>query len=172
MLVEQFKISIIGNPGVGKTQILKTLCGKTISEEYGQNIASKELYLGKKKVQVTLWDLPAQQRFESVRKVYYNGSNTIIIVFDLTRRTTFTELHKWVKEVADSLKYIPYIVFLGTKKNMVDFHEISEEEIQAISKKFDIDYFLVSANDADELEKMFITHLTRYTKLINEKKEE
>ncbi len=155
--MQYIKLCIVGEAGVGKTQLLKTLVGssETIKqEEYGQNITSKEMVIDNTPYNITLWDLPAQQRFASIRKNYYLGCNAIIVVFDLTRRSSFTSLHKWIKEVAEALNYIPMIVFFGSKKDLDDYHEISEEEIASIAKKFDIDYYLLSLKSNEELEEI------------------
>ncbi|MHA1303490.1 MAG: Rab family GTPase [Candidatus Heimdallarchaeaceae archaeon] len=152
--MENIKLCIIGEAGTGKTQLLRTLCSeqKITQEEYGQNIAHKELEIENEKYSVTLWDLPAQQRFSHIRKPYYIGSNAVIVVFDLTRRSSFIELHRWVKEVAEALNYIPPIVFFGSKNDLEDYHEIKEEEIASIANKFDIDYYLLSLKSSKEIE--------------------
>ncbi len=151
--MEQLKLSIIGDAGTGKTQFLRTISGEQIkTEEYGQNIASEDYEINGELYRLTFWDLPAQQRFETVRRTFYNGSNAVLVLFDLTRRSSFIELHKWVKEVASTLHYIPVIALIGAKNDLADYHEIGEDEVEAIAKKFALDYYLLSALSKEEID--------------------
>lgn len=156
--METFKLSLIGDSAVGKTEILRSFSGDTRKDkEFGHNIASRELQLSDGRVvSIILWDLPGQKRFEAVRRTYYQGSDAVIIVFDMTRRTTFTSLYKWVREVAESLNYIPKIVLIGTKKDLTEYHEIERDEIVKIASnpKFNFPFYLINAKDQAEVEKV------------------
>ena len=74
----------------------------------------------------------------------------------MTRRTTFTSLHKWVKEVAESLQYIPKIALIGTKKDLTEYQEIDREEIAQIASnpKFNFPFYLINATNPTEVEKI------------------
>lgn len=154
--MQNLKFVFVGDAGTGKTRILETLCDTITTEEYGQNIASITLQVDLEEYKITLWDLPAQQRFQTLRKTFYQGASVIFIVFDLTRRSTFTGLAKWVREVADTLHYIPHLILFGTKLDMQDYHEISSEEIKNIAEKFDINYQIVSAINEESLKTAFV----------------
>ncbi|MHA1687523.1 MAG: Rab family GTPase [Candidatus Heimdallarchaeaceae archaeon] len=156
--METFKLALIGDSAVGKTEIIRSFSGDTRKDkEFGHNIASRDLELSDgRTVSVVLWDLPGQKRFEAVRRTFYQGSDAILIVFDMTRRTTFTSLHKWVKEVAESLQYIPKIALIGTKKDLTEYQEIDREEIAQIASnpKFNFPFYLINATNPTEVEKI------------------
>jgi len=155
--VAQIKLALVGDSATGKTQLLVTFSGSNGNwqeSEFGHNILSKEVEVEEMSISLVLWDLPGQSRFKTLRNSFYKGSDLIGIVFDLTRRSTFTTIHKWVKEVAESLNFIPPIVLIGTKRDLAEYHEVNVDEIEQISKRFNLKYFLVNATDSNEVEAM------------------
>ncbi|MHA1115994.1 MAG: GTP-binding protein [Candidatus Heimdallarchaeum aukensis] len=166
--MHNLKICIVGEAGVGKTELLRTLTTEVRKEEYGQNIATYSIEIKGEKYNLTLWDLPAQQRFTEIRKSYYVGSNVIFVVFDLTRRSSFIDVHKWIKEVAEALKFIPNIIFIGSKKDLEAYHEISEEEVASIANKFNIEYYFLSLKSKTEIEQVLEKIISNFEKDKNE----
>ena len=50
------------------------------------------------KVTLTIWDTAGQERFQSLGKAFYRGSDSCILVYDVTDRNSFDELKKWKDE--------------------------------------------------------------------------
>ncbi len=53
-------------------------------------------------VKAQIWDTAGQERFRAITHSYYKGASGALIVFDLTRRNTFTNIEKWIKELRDN----------------------------------------------------------------------
>lgn len=98
-----FKILLIGNSGVGKSSLLlRFTAGKfdDMGPTIGVDFKVKMLSLQGKRLKLTIWDTAGQERFRTLTSSYYRGAQGIILVYDVTRRATFTDLSDvWLKEV-------------------------------------------------------------------------
>lgn len=80
------KVSIIGFGGVGKTSLMKLICGKDINLEYIPTItADIASYEGlDEKRSVVFWDFAGQLQFTSLWKSLLAGTKIILLVTDST----------------------------------------------------------------------------------------
>ncbi len=49
-------------------------------------------YDQEKKIRFFIWDIGGQDRFKSLRRNFYDGPNGALLVFDLSRVQTFSEM--------------------------------------------------------------------------------
>jgi small GTP-binding protein len=57
------------------------------------------LVLDGKIVKLQLWDTAGQERFRTIASSYYRGAHGIIIVYDVTDKTSFENVKQWMTEV-------------------------------------------------------------------------
>ncbi|KAL7264994.1 hypothetical protein ACSBR1_002860 [Camellia fascicularis] len=97
------KILIIGDSGVGKTSLVLSFTSKYTeysAPTIGVDFKIKYLTVGGKKLKLTIWDTAGQERFRTLITSYYRSAQGILLVYDVTRRETFTNLSDvWTKEV-------------------------------------------------------------------------
>uniref|UniRef100_A0A665U1A4 Ras-related protein Rab n=1 Tax=Echeneis naucrates TaxID=173247 RepID=A0A665U1A4_ECHNA len=100
-----YKVLVIGELGVGKTSIIRRYVHQTYSSNYratiGVDFALKVLNWDSETVRLQLWDIAGQERFGNMTRVYYREAMGALIVFDVTRPSTFEAIVKW-KEDLDS----------------------------------------------------------------------
>ncbi|TFG32623.1 GTP-binding protein, partial [Candidatus Thorarchaeota archaeon] len=105
------KVVMIGAGGSGKTALVNRFLTHKFSEEYivtiGSQFAVKTVSVDAANgrnvvVKLLVWDLAGQQRFDFIRGSYYRGSKGALLVFDTTRKSTWIELPKWIKETEDA----------------------------------------------------------------------
>ncbi|XP_048345138.1 ras-related protein Rab-32 [Sphaerodactylus townsendi] len=106
-----FKILVIGELGVGKTSIIKRYVHQLFSQHYratiGVDFALKVLHWDSKTlVRLQLWDIAGQERFGNMTRVYYKEAVGALVVFDVTRGSTFDAVSKW-KHDLDSKVLLP-----------------------------------------------------------------
>jgi small GTP-binding protein len=51
-----------------------------------------------------LWDIAGQERFSAMTRVYYKQAAACIIVFDVTKRSSFAEVFKWKADLDDKVR--------------------------------------------------------------------
>ncbi|MHA1976298.1 MAG: Rab family GTPase [Candidatus Hodarchaeales archaeon] len=168
------KICLLGDGAVGKTALRERYLGKQFSSGYvmtiGADFAVKKTHInteeGKKSVKFQIWDLAGQPRFNSVRELYYKGSHGGLLVFDITRRDSFTNLTSWIEELyRNSGRGIMPITLLGNKVDLRNEVEdpVTPEEAQAYIEeikgeyeiKFDVPYLETSAKTGENVDESF-----------------
>lgn len=98
-----FKLLLIGDSGVGKSALLLSFTSETFEElnpTIGVDFKTKYVNHGGKNLKLAIWDTAGQERFRTLTSSYYRGAQGIIMVYDVTRRETFTNLSEiWAKEI-------------------------------------------------------------------------
>ena len=102
----QCKVVLIGESGVGKTSIINRYISNTFSNVLtatpGASFTSKTLFLKdyNQSIKFEIWDTAGQVKYRALAKVFYKTAAVCILVYDITRKTSFEELKNyWVNEV-------------------------------------------------------------------------
>ncbi|XP_029029245.1 ras-related protein Rab-38b [Betta splendens] len=102
-----YKVLVIGDLGVGKTSIIRRYVHQTYSSNYratiGVDFALKVLNWDSETVRLQLWDIAGQERFGNMTRVYYREAMGALIVFDVTRPSTFEAVLKWKQDLDSKL---------------------------------------------------------------------
>jgi len=159
-----YKICVVGNGGVGKTSMVLRYCENTFKESYlmtiGSNFSTKTVELvdyPQLQVKLQLWDLAGQKHFSFVRPPFYRGASGIIYVFDLTRRSSFSDLLEWREEVEKVIMHKPCIV-VGNKLDLAKIgqREVAEQDGEAVKGEMHaMKYFETSAKEGDSVNDIF-----------------
>ena len=105
------KISLIGETAVGKTSIInkyiKNYFNDAQTSTTGAQFSTRLISLCEEKISLRLeiWDTAGQERYRSLAKVIYKNASVIILVYDITNRSSFEELKNfWIDEVKNNTK--------------------------------------------------------------------
>ena len=155
----RIKIIIIGEPGVGKTSLVKKFISGHFSQDYrasiGTNLYVKEFRLDSAHiVTIQIWDIAGQEKWIKMRHLYYRGAHGALIVGDYTRDNTFKQLREfWIQDLNKYCKNIPKILVV----NKVDLDRIiSDNEIDILAKEIDVKTTIsTSAKNGHNVEKIF-----------------
>jgi len=151
-----YKICIVGDGGVGKTTILhQYVDGKFIEDTQltiGTNIFLKNITLKEFDINIKLqiWDLGGQAFFAAIRRNFYGGARGIIYTFDLTRKSSFTNLTEWRNEINEGLEEEFSSVLIGNKFDLINEEDrlINLEDVLLIKKELSVsEYFETSAKN-------------------------
>jgi small GTP-binding protein len=141
----QFKIIIVGDPNVGKTSLILRYTNNAFRRNYvptlGVMVSDKIFKIEDSVVQLTIWDIGGQQKFQTMRNQFYRGSDAVFLVFDLTRPETFKNIPKWFSDVVNQLKdrseeLTGFII--GNKKDLADQRKITAEMVDKIAEKLEL----------------------------------
>ncbi|MHA1380212.1 MAG: Rab family GTPase [Candidatus Helarchaeota archaeon] len=113
-----FKLIMVGSGGVGKTSLIKKYVENTFSESYketiGVNILIKDLQIDNKRVQLLCWDVAGQEKFGRVRQMYYRGASAAMVVFDLTKPSSYLAVPDFVQDFRNIQGDVP-LILIGNK---------------------------------------------------------
>lgn len=154
-----YKIVLIGDWGVGKTNILSQytrgefILGSTGT--IGVQFSSKTLTINNEVVKVQVWDTAGQDKYRAITSNYYRGAHGALLVYDITRLDTFKRLDVWLKELREYVKHECVIVLVGNKSDLTELAEVKTEEALAYAKSLGIAFFETSALSASNIEQAF-----------------
>ena len=144
-----YKVTLVGDSGVGKTCLLsmyvKGMCEQSIPTIAIEFCTKEiELYDGTK-IKVQLWDTAGQERFKSLAMTYYRKAYGILLLFDVTKRSSFLACKNYLEEVRINSDKKCVIYLVGNKIDLVNNREISTKEAENFAKKENIKYIETSA---------------------------
>ena len=166
-----FKIILIGDTSVGKTNILSRYINdkflETSKSTVGVELATKVEHYNNKKIKIQIWDTAGQERYKSITTSYYKGAKGAFIVYDITKKESFKNVDKWIKDLKEFGDEDVTILIIGNKCDLEDEREVSIEEVKKKAELFDIGYCETSALKAKNIDYAFQTLI----KLVAEKME-
>ena len=98
-----FKIVIIGDSAVGKSNLLSRYARNEFNlhskATIGVEFQTQVMDIDGKEVKAQIWDTAGQERFRAVTSAYYRGAVGALIVYDISRRSTFDSVGRWLDEL-------------------------------------------------------------------------
>lgn len=116
----------------------------TIGVEFG----AKTIQINNNTIKIQIWDTAGQEAFQAITRTYYKGAVGALLVYDITRRETFTHLSKWLDEVKSNSSKSIKIILIGNKKDLEDKRQVSYEEGDAFAKLHGLMFLETSAKTA------------------------
>lgn len=157
----KFKIIIVGDPGVGKTSLILRFTNNAFRRTYiptlGVHVSDKVFQVENSNVQLILWDIAGQQKFETMRQQFYLGSDGILLVFDLTNPQSFSSLSNWYQDVKKQLKNRPDLIgfIIGNKSDLSKERIIQPENADQLAGNLNLGYLETSALTGANIEACF-----------------
>ena len=71
------------------------------------------------KVKLQIWDTAGQERFRSVTHAYYRDAHALLLLYDVTNKTSFDNIRAWLGEIRDYAQEDVVIMLLGNNKQFV-----------------------------------------------------
>ena len=149
------KVVIIGEPGTGKTSFLHRLCDNEFKDDYictvGVDFNVKIIKKDNNILRIQLWDTAGQEKFQVMTKNYYKGAKGCIIIYDISRRSSFEKVPFWIKEFKEMNPESNYIIFLaGNKKDLTNDRKVSYEEGRVYAKQSGVLFSEISVKESKE----------------------
>ena len=150
MEIFEFKLILVGDPGVGKTSILTKFVTNEFQSVYSSTIGVefklKDIYINNNNcARLKIWDTCGQEKFRAITRQYFKNSNGVFIVFDLTNKDTIKRLNVWMKDINDNVGNDYFVFLIGNKVDIKDRDISISEEAKQFANSKKINYYEVSA---------------------------
>ena len=155
-----FKIVLIGDSGVGKSQIFSRYTSDSFIDDskatIGVEMATKSVKKDGKIIKSQIWDTAGQERFRAVTNAYYRGAAGACVVFDITSRKSFENVNMCLQEIKESAAENELVIMLvGNKSDLQDCREVTQEQAADYASKKQIAYIETSAKDGNNIDLAF-----------------
>ena len=153
------KVIIIGDSGVGKTNIMSKFLKNKFMEEskatVGVEFGSKLFDLNGHKIRAQIWDTAGQEKYKSITGAYFKGSKGALVVYDITQKSTYESLEKWVNDLKSAGDPKITIILIGNKSDLEENRQVSKEQGEEKAKSFGCAFLETSALSGDNIDKAF-----------------
>ena len=154
-----YKIIIIGDTGVGKSNILSRYLKDEFREDskstVGVELGTKFLKIKDMGAKLQIWDTAGQERYKSITSSYYKGSHGCFIVYDITNEKTFENVDNWFKQAQKEASKEVSIILVGNKCDLENERKISKEKGEEKAKNFNCPFFETSALSKIKIDDIF-----------------
>lgn len=146
-----YKVIVLGDPAVGKTELLEKYACNKFDERYLPTVGVRilkeviELKAVGAIVNLMFWDIAGQPQFYMLHRPYFNGADGMLLVFDLTRSSTFSNINNWYNSaVKYGVSGIPKLL-IGNKAHLRGERKIILPMAEHLAEKLNIsDYYETS----------------------------
>ncbi|XP_019172255.1 PREDICTED: ras-related protein Rab11D [Ipomoea nil] len=168
-----FKVVLIGDSAVGKSQILARFARNEFSLDskatIGVEFQTRTMLIQHKSVKAQIWDTAGQERYRAVTSAYYRGAVGAMLVYDITKRQTFDHIPRWLEELRAHADKNIVIMLIGNKTDLEDRRDVPTEDAKEFAQKEGLFFLETSAMEAKNVEEAFTTVLTEIFNIVNRK---
>jgi small GTP-binding protein len=169
-----YKIILVGDTGVGKTQVMLRYLGDDFDQHQmttiGVDLKSSMIKLPHEGeiVKLNIWDTAGQERYRCLTKAYFRDSDGVFIIYSITNRESFANVRIWLKEVYKSFTDEKPVIFLiGNKNDLENNRRVYIDDVNKLVDEHKINcYIEVSAKSKQNITEMF----TQMAEMIYNKK--
>jgi small GTP-binding protein len=155
------KLALLGDPAVGKTSLINRYTEVGFKDNYqptlGVNIVMKKLKIEEFEVQLAIWDIAGQDKYDLTRKMFFEGCTGSLLVYDITRSSTFDRIQsKWLEDFKNFARSDGIYILIGNKSDLRNKDAVSIERGQKLAEQIQAsDFIETSAKLGDNVEATF-----------------
>jgi len=168
-----FKVVLIGDSGVGKSNLLTRFTRNEFNLEskstIGVEFATKTLKIEDKIVKAQIWDTAGQERYRAITSAYYRGAVGALLVYDISKHTSFENIERWLKELNDHAEPNIIMMLIGNKSDLRHLRAVSTEEATAFAETRNLTFIETSALETTGVNEAFERILTDIYETISRK---
>ncbi|KAF8638891.1 hypothetical protein AX17_001943 [Amanita inopinata Kibby_2008] len=184
-----FKVVLIGDSGVGKSNLLSRFTRNEFNLEskstIGVEFATRSINLDGKIIKAQIWDtgkccvfeflidltpaIAGQERYRAITSAYYRGAVGALLVYDIAKHATYVNVTRWLKELRDHADSNIVIMLVGNKSDLKHLRAVPTDEAKAFATENGLSFIETSALDASNVESAFLTILTDIFRIVSSK---
>ncbi|XP_066600954.1 ras-related protein Rab-37-like [Prorops nasuta] len=155
-----FKVMLLGDSGVGKTCLLTRFhSGRSLDGNYlttvGIDFRNKLVTVDEMTIKLQIWDTAGQERFRSVTHSYYRDAHALLLLYDVTNKTSFDNIRAWLSEIREHANEDVVIMLLGNKCDCGSERMVKKEDGARLASEYGVPFIETSAKTGLNVELAF-----------------
>ncbi|KAL8735682.1 MAG: hypothetical protein Q9181_002745 [Wetmoreana brouardii] len=79
----------------------------------------------RKRMKLSLWDTAGQETYKSITRSYFRGASGALLVYDITRRSTFEHATEWLTDLRQIAEEGIVVILVGNKSDLASSSTVS-----------------------------------------------
>lgn len=159
-----FKVVLIGESGVGKSNLLSRFTKNEFSHDsrttIGVEFSTRTIQLDKSIIKAQIWDTAGLERYRAITSAYYRGAVGALLVYDISKHLTYESAERWLKELYDHGDPHMVVMLVGNKRDLETLRTVPTDEARDFAEKRGLMFMETSALDSTNVEAAFHEILT------------
>ncbi|KAJ3029415.1 Ras- protein Rab-11B [Rhizophlyctis rosea] len=168
-----FKVVLIGDSGVGKSNLLGRFTRNEFNLEskstIGVEFATRSIQVDGKTIKAQIWDTAGQERYRAITSAYYRGAVGALLVYDIAKHQTYENVNRWLKELRDHADINIVIMLVGNKSDLRHLRAVPTEEAKQFASENGLSFIETSALDSSNVELAFQKILTEIYRIVSDR---
>ncbi len=165
----KIKVILIGDSGVGKTNLINVSAGNSFNENEKSTLRAsyleKIININDVSYCLALWDTIGQEKLRNLTKLFFKNAKIVIFVYDITNENSFKGLESWEKDVKELLGDDIIKAVVGNKQDLYNEKEVDENKAMEYANSINAKFRLTSAKtDSDSFVNLLEELLKDYIK--------
>merc|ERR1712216_624834 len=155
-----FKVVLIGDSGVGKSNLLSRFTRDEFmlqsESTIGVEFATRSIQVDGKTVKAQIWDTAGQERYRAITSAYYRGAVGALLVYDITKHLTFDDVRTiWLAELQNNADPNIVVMLVGNKSDLRHLRDVKTEEAREFAEKHNLSFIETSALGGENVTRPF-----------------
>ncbi|XP_051575430.1 ras-related protein Rab-25-like [Myxocyprinus asiaticus] len=168
-----FKVVLIGESGVGKSNLLSRFTKNEFSHDsrttIGVEFSTRTVQLNGLTIKAQIWDTAGLERYRAITSAYYRGAVGALLVYDISKHLTYESAERWLKELYDHADPHIVVMLVGNKTDLAAVRSVPTEDAKDFAEKNGLLFMETSALESTNVEAAFNTVLTEIHKKVSSK---
>ncbi|CAN6447957.1 unnamed protein product [Victoria cruziana] len=151
-----FKVVVVGDSAVGKSNLMSRYVRNEFDSNskatIGVEFQTQSMAIDGKEVKAQIWDTAGQERFRALTYAYYRGAAGALVVYDISRRSSFESIERWLDELRNT-NLVRMLV--ENKSDLANIRNVTVEEGRSLSESEGLFFMETSALDSTNVKTAF-----------------
>uniref|UniRef100_A0A673IS02 RAB25, member RAS oncogene family a n=1 Tax=Sinocyclocheilus rhinocerous TaxID=307959 RepID=A0A673IS02_9TELE len=151
-----FKVVLIGESGVGKSNLLSRFTKNEFNHDsrttIGVEFSTRSIQVDSITIKAQIWDTAGLERYRAITSAYYRGAVGALLVYDITKHLTYENVERWLKEL-----------------DLLNVRTVPTEEAKVFAEAKGLLFMETSALESTNVESAFLEVLTAIHKKVASK---
>ncbi|KAG9283719.1 ras-related protein Rab-25b [Astyanax mexicanus] len=168
-----FKVVLIGESGVGKSNLLSRFTKNEFNHDsrttIGVEFSTRTVQLNSLTIKAQIWDTAGLERYRAITSAYYRGAVGALLVYDISKHLTYESAERWLKELYDHADPHIVVMLVGNKSDLASIRSVPTEDAKDFAEKNGLLFMETSALESTNVEIAFNSVLEEIHKKVSSK---
>ncbi|KAK2975166.1 hypothetical protein RJ640_017379 [Escallonia rubra] len=110
-----------------------------------------------------------EAKYRAITSAYYRGAVGALLVYDVTRHSTFENVERWLRELRDHTDPNIVVMLIGNKSDLRHLVAVSTEDGKSFAERESLYFMETSALEATNVDSAFAEVLTQIYRIVSKK---